>query len=328
MRLGVHVPIAGGILESVARAERLGLSAMQIFSRSPRGGPAPKLAEADLEAFQTRLAALGVTPIAVHAPYIINLASPEDRMWEQSTRLFDEEYSRVTQLKANYLVTHVGSPRGAEDSVGIANVARAINQVLANTASSTLILLENTAGSGQGLGSKFEQLAGIRDQVKEKARVAVCLDTAHLFASGYAIHTAEGLQETVDRFDGVVGLNLLKLIHLNDSKVAFDSKVDRHWHIGYGHIGREGFKRIVNHPKLADVPMILETPKESEEEDLHNLATVRALSLKPDRPASLPKPDAAFAMVPAFAAPSEPEAAGPQKTAKKPRVARKRTGAP
>ncbi len=329
MRLGVHVTIAGGLLETAARAERLGCTTMQIFSRSPRGGPAPKIADDVLAGFQSRLKALDITPLAVHAPYIINLASPEDRMWEQSVRLYDDEYARIAWLGADFLVTHVGSPKGAEDSLGIRRVAEAINRVLSHTPAKSLILLENTAGSGQGLGARFEQLRGIREQVKEKARVGICLDTAHLFASGYPIHTAEGLEEVVQAFDREVGLDLLKLIHLNDSKVPFDAKADRHWHIGYGHIGREAFRRIINHPKLSSVPMVLETPKESDVEDQHNLATVRALASHPDRPAQMPAYDAGFAMEQAVAkqAPTKQTVAKrvPAKPEERPATA-KRTG--
>ena len=140
-----------------------------------------------------------------------------------------------------------------------------------------MILLENTAGSGQGLGFTFEQLAAIRNAVRAKARVGICLDTAHLFAAGFPIHTEEGLQETLTAFDRAVGLTHLKLIHLNDSKVPWNSRVDRHWHIGEGHIGLEAFRRIVNHPQLRDLPFILETPKKTELEDQRNLATVKSL---------------------------------------------------
>jgi deoxyribonuclease-4 len=158
-------------------------------------------------------------------------------------------------------------------------VAEAINRTLdgAGDGAGPTILLENTAGSGQGLGYRFEQLAAIRSAVSRRAAVGCCLDTAHLFAAGYAIHTAEGLERTIDAFDRAVGLKHLKLIHLNDSKVPFDSRVDRHWHIGQGHIGLEAFRRIVTHRSLREVPFILETPKTTELEDRRNLSTVRGL---------------------------------------------------
>ena len=290
MRLGVHVPIAGGLMEAVARAKRLSCTTMQIFSRCPRGGAATPLTQEVAERFDTQRRSAGIEPLAVHSPYIINLASPEARMWKQSVRLYREEYARVVQLNAQYLVTHVGSHRGRGEAAGMARVAKALTQTLDGSKAAVMILLENTAGSGQGLGSRFEQLAAIRSAVEANERVGICLDTAHLFAAGYAIHTKEGLEEVLASFDRVIGLQHLKLIHLNDSKVPFDARVDRHWHIGQGHIGLEAFRRIVNHPRLRDLPFILETPKMTvrppgsgegragEREDRRNLSTVRTLA--------------------------------------------------
>ena len=277
MRLGVHVSIAGGLLEAVTRAKRLGCTTMQIFSRSPRGGPAPKLSTEDAQCFDRQRRAAGIDPLAVHGPYIINLASPELKMWNQSVRLYREEYARVSALGAQYLVTHVGSHRGQGDTIGTARVCEAISRTLEGAPSPVMILLENTAGSGQGLGYRFEQLAAIRDGIDAKARVGICLDTAHLFAAGHPIHTTAGLEEVLASFEAIIGLDHLRLIHLNDSKVPFESRVDRHWHIGQGHIGLEAFRRIVNHPTLRALPMILETPKTTEAEDRRNLAVVKRL---------------------------------------------------
>ena len=204
-------------------------------------------------------------------------------MWKQSLALYRQEYARACQLKAQYLVTHVGSHRGHGEATGIAQVAEAINRTLDGARATVMILLENTAGSGQGLGDQFEQLAAIRDKVNAPEHVGICLDTAHLFAAGHPIHTPEGLEDVLASFDCVVGLAHLKLMHLNDSKVPFASRVDRHWHIGQGHIGLEAFRRLVNHPVLRDVPFILETPKKTDVEDRRNLATVRALVKSPGR---------------------------------------------
>jgi len=277
MRLGVHVPIAGGLLLAVERAARLSCSTMQIFSRSPRGGPAPRLSSDDAKRFDQARRAAGIDPLAIHGPYIINLASPSPAMWKQSVRLYREEYARATQLNAQYLVTHVGSHRGEGEAGGIERVARAMNETLHEAASAVMVLLENTAGSGQGLGYDFEHLAAIRRGVTASDRVGVCLDTAHLFAAGHPIHTPDGLEQVLEAFDRIVGLAHLKLIHLNDSKVPFGSRVDRHWHIGQGHIGSDAFRRIVNHPRLKDTPFILETPKTTEADDRRNLSTVKRL---------------------------------------------------
>ena len=283
MRLGVHVSIAGGLLEAVARAKRLSCTTMQIFSRSPRGGAAPRISKEESERFDAERRRAGIEPLAVHGPYIINLASPETAMWKQSVALYRQEYARAAQLNAQYLVTHVGSHRGRGEAIGIVRVADAMTRTLDGASSSVMILLENTAGSGQGVGYTFEQLAAIRHRVKAKERLGVCLDTAHLFAAGYPIHTEEGLDETLTAFDRAIGLEHLKLIHLNDSKAPFNSRVDRHWHIGEGQIGRDAFRRILHHPRLYDIPCILETPKKTEAEDRRNLATVRRLMRSPRR---------------------------------------------
>ena len=278
MRLGVHVPIAGGLEAAVGWASRLSCTTMQIFSRSPRGGSSTPLPQDLIERFHAQRLAAGIDPLAVHGPYIINLASPDRAMWQRSVALYREEYQRAVKLQAQYLVTHVGSHKGSGFDAGIARVAEAVNKTLEGQPGTTMILLENTAGSGQGIGYQFEHLAAIRGQVEDKNRVGICLDTAHLFASGYAIHTAAGLAETIKSFDSTVGLKHLKLIHLNDSKAPFESRVDRHWHIGEGFIGREGFQRIVRHPAIQAVPWILETPKTTEREDEKNLNTVRELA--------------------------------------------------
>ena len=284
MRLGVHIPIAGGLTEVVARAKRLSCTTMQMFSRSPRGGHSTKLVPEEVEQFDLQRRQAGIEPLAIHGPYIINLASPEPAMWRKSLALYQEEYARVGQLRAQYLVTHVGSHKGEGEAAGIARVAEALNQTLEQSSQTVMILLENTAGSGQGIGYQFEQLAAIRDGVRAKDRVGICLDTAHCFAAGYPIHTVEGLEATVVSFERTIGLSHLKMIHLNDSKVPFESRVDRHWHIGQGHIGLEAFRRLVNHPHLRDIPFILETPKTTEAEDQRNLSTVRRLAGLPASP--------------------------------------------
>ena len=172
-RLGVHVSIAGGLLNAVGWAERLSCTTMQIFSRSPRGGRAPKLTPTETKRFDVQRRRAGMAPLAVHGPYIMNLASPEPRMWSQSVALFEEEYRRAAQLKADYLVTHLGSHKGRGAAIGIRQVSRALNRTLApylaGPGPTVMILLENTAGAGQGVGSHFDELAAIRTKVKAKA---------------------------------------------------------------------------------------------------------------------------------------------------------------
>ena len=271
------MPIAGGLHKALEWAQQIDCTTIQIFSRSPRGGSAPARSDEEVARFDAQRRVLGIEPLAVHGPYIINLASPEPAMWNQSVRLYRDEYRRVAQLQANYLVTHVGSHRGAGESGGIERVARALTDTLDQQSPTVMILLENTAGSGQGLGYCFEHLAAMREQTSARAHVGICLDTAHLFAAGFPIHTEDGLEETLGAFDRIVGLEHLKLMHLNDSKVPFNAHVDRHWHIGQGQIGLPAFGRIVNHPRLRGLPFILETPKSTLDEDRENLSVVRTL---------------------------------------------------
>ena len=236
MRVGVHVSIAGGLLQAVERAARLGCETMQIFSRSPRGGKAAPIPGALAGAFDRARRAAGIEPLAVHTPYVLNLASPQPAMWAYSAALYAEEYARAAALTADFLVTHVGSLRGDDEAAGIGRVAEAISRALRCADGPTMVLLENTAG---------------------------------------------GLQETLAACDRLVGLQHLRLVHLNDAKAPFGSRIDRHWHIGQGEIGRAGFSRFLRHPALAQVPCVLETPKQTEADDRRNLTTVRRL-LKDD----------------------------------------------
>jgi len=262
-------------LKALERATRLSCNTMQIFSRSPRGGPAPEFIPSDLDAFDRGRRLARIEPLIVHAPYIMNLASPSAVVFRNSLRLYQEEYARCAQVGAGFLVTHVGSPRDSGEDAGIARVAEALNRTLNGGRAGVMVLLENTAGSGQGLGDRFEHLAAMRARVQRSDLLGICLDTAHLFAAGFPIHTAEGLEETLAQCDRIIGFEHVKLIHLNDSKSVFNSRVDRHWHIGQGQIGLEPMRRIVTHPWLRDLPFILETPKPTEEDDPRNLATVR-----------------------------------------------------
>lgn len=277
MLLGVHVSIAGRIDEAIDRAALLRINCMQIFSRNPRGWQAAKLKSEEVKAFKSKRLKAKIFPILVHIPYIINLASPEDGLWKRSIKSYAEDIKRADTLGAEYFVTHLGSHKGKGEGFGIKRFAEGMNRAIAQAKPKLTVLLENTAGSGDGLGYKFEHLKVIISLIKEKSKVGVCLDSAHTFESGYDIKTKKGLDETISRFDKLVGLNRLKAIHLNDSKSLFASHVDRHWHIGKGEIGASGIGFIVNHPKLRNLPFILETPKETEKSDLINLKKVRAL---------------------------------------------------
>lgn len=277
MRVGVHISIAGKIYESVDRAKELGCDTFQIFSRSPRSWQTNDLNKVDVEEFKKRIKVAKIAPLIVHIPYLINLASPVNFLYQRSISAYIEDIKRAEILGANYFVTHIGNHKGKGESYGISRIITALNQITSQIKPSLKILLENTAGAGTVLGYNFAQIAAIIKGIKEAKYFGLCLDTAHAYAAGYNIATKEGLDKTLKEIDELIGLNQLFLIHANDSKVALGSRVDRHEDIGKGEIGRKGFAFIVNHPALRKLPFILETPKKRPGEDVENLETIRAL---------------------------------------------------
>ena len=277
MRLGVHVSIAGKIYEAVDRAKALNCECMQIFSRNPRGWQAAKLDKADVEEFKKRRKEAGITPLVVHIPYLINLASPEDRLYEKSIQAYLEDIRRADLLSAEYFVTHLGSHKGKGRDLGIDRFARALDKIIKELKPKVKILLENTSGSGNWLGGDFEDIAEIMTKSHQKDKLGLCFDTCHAYAAGYDIKNKKGLDETLKKIDKLIGINKLKLIHINDSKGDLGSHLDRHQHIGKGKIGRDGFRLILHHPKLRDLPYVLETPKEDVKSDPMNLKTVRSI---------------------------------------------------
>lgn len=286
MKLGVHVSIAGHIYEAVDRAAEMGCNTFQIFSRNPRGWEALALIPADVEEFKRRRKEEEILPVVVHIPYLINLCSGDDALWKKSLNAYVEDIKRADALGADYFVTHLGSPKEKGRDYGIARFSKgmieAITKVqsrLSGTKPKLMILLENTAGGGDSIGSKFEDIAEIIKNVKTATKVdlGMCLDTAHTFEAGFDDKTKAGLEATLKNIDSTVGLDKIKVIHFNDSMSDMGSHHDRHWHIGKGKIGAEGMKRIVNHPKLRDCAFILETPKDTERADKMNLAAVRKM---------------------------------------------------
>ncbi len=278
MLLGVHVSTEGKIYEAVERAHKLGCNTMQIFSRSPQRWRQNLLNPKDIEEFNRRQEKLKIKPFFIHIPYLINLASPNPRLYEASIEAYIEDILEASTLKADYIVTHMGSHKETSEEAGIQRLIEALNRILDKTKNTKVgTLLENTSGSGSWLGYKFSHQRQILQGLKQKERVGLCFDTAHAYLAGYDISTKEGLEETLAEIDKLVGLNLIKLIHLNDAKGKLGSRHDRHDHIGKGGIGIEGMKNIINHPKLRDIPFILETPKLSEDDDKINLEMVREL---------------------------------------------------
>lgn len=281
MRIGVHVSISGKIYEAVERAEALECEAMQIFSRNPRGWQTSGLNDAEIERFKRKRRTSKIWPLVVHIPYLINLASPEKELYNRSIRAFVEDIKRAEDLGAEYFVTHLGSHRGSGESSGIKRFSQALDIIIEETNLNFEILLENTAGAGDSLGSNFKQIRDIIAGVKRKELLGLCFDTCHAFAAGYDLATKFGFEETIQEIEKLLVWDRLKVIHINDSKGELGSRIDRHEHIGKGRIGREGFRNILTHPKLKDLTFILETPKDSPFANRRNLAIVRKLTSSP-----------------------------------------------
>ena len=264
--LGAHVPTTGGVPNAPGNGRLVEATAIQIFTRNQRQWACTPLALGEAAAFRQALAGSGVRAVLSHASYLINLASVVPDFLEKSRRALVEEVRRCHDLGIPHAVVHPGAHMGLGEKAGLDAVARSLDHVLRRTRGrKVMVLLEVTAGQGSCLGHSFEQLAGILDRVKEPERLGVCLDTCHLNASGYDIVSAEGYEQTMERFAGTVGLRKLKAIHLNDAKSARGSRLDRHERAGQGQLGLETFRRILNDPRLRCVPMVVETPGPIEE---------------------------------------------------------------
>jgi len=282
MILGAHISGAGKIYQTLDIAHDLKCDTMQIFSRSPqswRNGA--QITPEDIKEFITRRKKYKINPVFIHISYLINLASPDPRLYHGSIQAYIEDIQEADKLGVDYIVTHMGSHKETSEDAGIKRLIEALNKIIEKTKDSKVgILLENTSGSGSWLGYRFYHQHKIIKGIKEKSRVGLCLDTAHAYLAGYNLATREGLEKMIDEIEEMVGTKLIKLIHLNDAAGELGCHYDRHDHIGQGHIGMAGMKRIINHPKLRKIPMILETPKSTENSDKENLALVRKLGSK------------------------------------------------
>jgi deoxyribonuclease IV len=275
-RIGIHTSIAGDISGALELAHGLGANALQIFSSSPRmwvRGPS-RISEADATRFRERRKVLGLGPLVIHDNYLINLASPNPVLRTRSVQAFHQEIVRALALGADFLVAHPGCCMEGGADAAVASIAYGLKQATRGLKLDNLqILLENTAGQGTSMGSKFEELRAVLD-ASPGLPLGVCIDTAHTFAAGWDIRTAEGLEKTLQEIDRTIGLERVRVIHVNDSKTHLGSRVDRHEHIGKGKIGLESFGRIVNHPQLAGRAFILETPIDKPGDDRRNVAAL------------------------------------------------------
>ena len=289
LRVGFHVSIAGGIQNSITNALDIGCTAFQIFSRSPRQWHAKDLVDADVELFKTNLKKSGIekNSVAVHMPYLPNLAGPDGELFEKSVNSFTSELIRCSQLGIEYLVIHLGSHKDMGRDHGINQLLKSCGQAVDNYKSAfkrnldVTILLENSAGQKGSMGSKLEELGEILDKLSNKT-YRVCLDTCHAFASGYDLSTEQACRRFINDFDNTVGLDSLKFIHLNDSKHEIGSHRDRHELFGHGKIGAKGLSTIINDKKMGNVPMVMEPNFVSVEEDAKNLALIRKLRRQPN----------------------------------------------
>ena len=276
--------IRGGLHLALERGHSIGCETIQLFTRNSNRWKAKARAPEELEQYRETLTRTGIDPVIAHAIYLINLAAPDKRVRVQSNEAFREELARCHEAGVPYLVLHPGSHKGTGLERGIARIAQAIRKAYVGHPEYTVVtLLENTAGQGDTIGRTFEKLAQIEALCRESGgdecpHIGYCFDTAHALASGYDIRTVEGYEETVARFDEVLGLDRLRCFHLNDSKTDLGSHLDRHEQIGQGYVGLETFRLLLNDARFADRPMLLETPKDDDlHQDVQALALLRSL---------------------------------------------------
>jgi deoxyribonuclease-4 len=277
--MGAHTSIQGGVSNAVDLAGKLKFSAMQIFTKNNNRWLAKVLQEEEIKLYKSKLASSGIKFVAAHDSYLINLCSSDKQMLKKSRNAFLDELNRCELLGIPYLNFHPGAHGGKGEEEGIKIIAESLNIAHEKTIKFKVrSMIETTAGQGSAIGYKFEQIRKIIDLTDDKKRVAVCIDTAHIFAAGYDIKDHKNYLKVIREFEEIIGLKYLKCMHMNDSKKELGSRIDRHEHIGKGYIGKEGFRNIMNDRRLAKVPKILETPKGKEQlEDLKNLKVLKSL---------------------------------------------------
>lgn len=286
--LGAHMSVGGGLYRAVERIASIGGQALQVFTRNQRQWKSAPVTDEEAEAFRAAVAEWGFPAnVASHDSYLINLASPDAEVAAKSRRALADELVRCARLGIPMVVIHPGAHLGAGVAAGIAALAGNLDAALEDAGAldqgsgAVTVLLENTAGQGSGLGSGFGELAEVMARSRHAQRLAVCLDTCHAFAAGCDLRTEEGHEAAFEAFDRVIGLERLRLFHLNDSKTGQGSRVDRHEHIGKGSLGLEPFRRLLNDPRFAGLPMVIETPKGKGDRldlDRMNLETLLALA--------------------------------------------------
>ena len=300
-RIGAHLPLGQGMVRAVERAHALGLDTLQVFSDNPTAWRRRSAPPKELPAFRARVDELGLGPIAIHAAYLVNLAGSDLAFVERSIDVLVTELRVAPAFGARYVNAHIGSHRGTDAATGAARLADGVARVLAEVdhgRDAATLVLENSAGSGDGLGATLEEIAAVVDAIAARgvpsSRVAICLDTAHLWGAGYRIADPSEVDRVVTEFDRLIGLERLAMIHLNDSRSELGSRTDRHQHIGAGSIGAEGMRALLTHPRLAGAAYYLETPGMDEGYDavnaerVHDLLAGRPLADLPPEALNLP----------------------------------------
>jgi len=277
VRVGFHVSIAGTLDEAVDRAVELGCTTFQMFTRTPRAWAAAYLAKAEVRAFVDKVNSFDVKPVFAHTPYLLNLASARRDVYVKSVMTLKEELGRCRSLEIPFLVTHLGSHLGSGKKLGFERIVDAFNEVYRSGECGVMLLLENTAGTRNSMGDRFEDIKYIIDGLARPETVGVCFDTSHGFAAGYDLRSEKAVYQTLRMFDEVIGFNKLHLVHLNDSLGRLGSRVDRHQHIGLGEIGEGGFRAIL-HSRFREVPLVMETPWDEAGSDIDNLRKVKELA--------------------------------------------------
>lgn len=275
-RIGFHAPISGGLHNALLTSKELDCQAVQIFSRNPRGWKAKPLGDEEVELFKQTRRKTKISPVVIHANYLINLAAADEVILAKSRDSFREELERGIRLGADYLVVHPGSARGLCEADGLGTCAESLKRATDGlNLSSIRILLENTAGQGECIGHRFEHLRRIMDACPD-LNLGVCFDTAHAFTAGYDIRNKDELLATFQALDREVDYVNVRAVHFNDSRAEYYSRVDRHWHIGQGHIGGDALRRVARHPGLSHAAFLLETPYVKPSDNRPNIEALRA----------------------------------------------------
>ena len=279
VQIGAHVSISGSIANAITNASERECSAFQVFTSNPRGWHAKDLTDDGITNYKNNLSQSNIDRFATvaHMPYLPNLSSPEISVYEKSIHTMIREVERCDKLGIPYLVTHLGSHKGTGEDKGIRRLVGALTEV-AKTNKDVTILLENTAGQKNSVGSDFTQLAEIFFGLKPASRFGICIDTCHAFAAGYDLRNEKNVKDVFEKFDSEIGLKHIKIIHLNDSKGELGCHLDRHEHIGLGHIGEAGLSQVVKLANKNKIPIILETPIDKRRTDFENIRKAKDLA--------------------------------------------------